>query len=232
MTDRYKYDRKVEKDASVSVDAVRRPQGDCPMGVKERREREEGARLASILSAAERVFTKQGYFHARMDDIAEAAELAKGTLYYYFKSKDEIFVLLLEREFKSVHEELMRRIAGRETFLEVLEIWIDFHVEYFQKNQGFLRMFLPCMGGMIHFEDEAARLRLIHNTEQWGALGQSLKAKFARERLPFSLDEILKFLKTLQIGIGIKLLEGDTVDAKAAGRIFLEMMKRIMEAKS
>lgn len=60
------------------------------MGVKERRGREEKARLAAILVAAENVFSEHGYYQARMDDIAEAAELAKGTLYYYFKSKDEI----------------------------------------------------------------------------------------------------------------------------------------------
>ncbi len=202
------------------------------MGVKERREREESARLAAILKAAEAVFTKQGYFHTRMDDIAEAAELAKGTLYYYFKSKDEIYVHLLEREVKAIHEEIMRRITGRKTFLEILEVWIEFYLEYFEKNQGFLRMVLPCMGGMIHFEDEAARLRLTRNAEQWGALRETLKKKIAGERLPFSLDEILRFLKTLQIGMGLKLLEGDKADARAAGRFFLEMMKRIMEDKS
>ena len=59
-----------------------------------------------------------------------------------------------------------------------------------------------------------------------------LKKKIAQEHLPFSLDEILKFLKTLQIGMGIKLLEGDKADARAAGRFFLEMMKRVMEDKS
>lgn len=202
------------------------------MGVKERREREESARLAAILKAAEAVFAKQGYFHTRMDDIAEAAELAKGTLYYYFKSKDEIYVHLLERETRKVHEEIQRRITGRETFLEILEMWIEFYLEYFENNQGFLRMFLPCMGGMIRFEDESARHRLTHNVKQWMALRETLKKKIAGERLPFSLDEILKFLKTLQIGMGLKLLEGDKADARAAGRFFLEMMKRIMEDKS
>lgn len=202
------------------------------MGVKERREREEGARLAAILSAAERIFAERGYFHARMDDIAEASELAKGTLYYYFKSKDEIFVHLLERETRKVHEELQRRISGRESFLEILEVWIEFYLEYFENNTGFLRMFLPCMGGMIRFEDKSARLRLIRNAEQGLALRDMLKKKIARERVPFSLDEILKFLKTLQIGMGVKLLEGDKADARAAGRFFLEIMKRVMEDKS
>jgi AcrR family transcriptional regulator len=202
------------------------------MGVKERREREEGARLAAILSAAERIFAEQGYFHARMDDIAEAAELAKGTLYYYFKSKDEIFVHLLERESRKIHEELQRRISGRESFLEILEVWIEFYLEYFENNPGFLRMFLPCMSGLIRFEDESARRRLIQNAEQGRALRDMLKKKIARERVPFSLDEILKFLKTLQIGMGVKLLKGDKADARAAGRFFLEIMKRVMEDKS
>ena len=202
------------------------------MGVKERREREENARLAAILAAAEHVFAEQGYFHARMDAIAERAELAKGTLYYYFKSKDEIYVHLLERETRKIHEEIRRRITGRETFLEILEMWIEFYLDYFEKNQGFLRMFLPCLGGMIRFEDDSARRRLTHNVEQWMALREKLKKKIADERLPFSLDEILKFLKTLQIGMGLKLLEGDKADAKAAGRFFLDMMKRVMEDKS
>jgi AcrR family transcriptional regulator len=202
------------------------------MGVKERREREEGARLAAILSAAERIFAEQGYFHARMDDIAEAAELAKGTLYYYFKSKDEIFVHLLERESRKIHEELQRRISGGESFLEILEVWIEFYLEYFENNPGFLRMFLPCMSGLIRFEDESARRRLIQNAEQGRALRDMLKKKIARERVPFSLDEILKFLKTLQIGMGVKLLKGDKADARAAGRFFLEIMKRVMEDKS
>ena len=202
------------------------------MGVKERREREESARLAAILSAAERIFSEQGYFHARMDDIAERAELAKGTLYYYFKSKDEIYVHLLERETKKIHEEIQRRIAGRESFLELLEMWIDFYLEYFENNLGFLRMFLPCMGGMIRFEDEAARHRLLHNTAQWKPLRETLKIVLARERLPFGVDEIVGFLKTLQLGMGFKLLEGDKADARAAGRFFLEMMKKVVEDKS
>ncbi|MCX6560350.1 MAG: helix-turn-helix domain containing protein [Candidatus Aminicenantes bacterium] len=202
------------------------------MGVKERREREEGARLAAIIVAAERVFMERGYFHARMEDIAEAAELAKGTIYYYFKSKDEIFVHILEREARKIHAEITRRMAGTNSFLGLLELWIDFYLEYFEKNQGYLRMFLPCMGGVIRFEDKAAGRKLLRNAEQWRDLRETFKAQIGGERLPFELGEIMKFLKTLQIGMGLKLLEGDKAEARAAGRFFLEMMKRVMEAKS
>jgi AcrR family transcriptional regulator len=202
------------------------------MGVKERRGREEQARLETIVAAAERVFAGKGYFHARMEDVAEAAELAKGTLYYYFKSKDEIFVHILERESEKVRAEIRSRMTGTDSLLGLLEMWIDFYLDYFEKNQGYLRMFLPCMGGMVRFEDEEAGRRLLRNSEHWRELRETLKARLAGERCPFGPDEMLKFLKTLQLGMGFKLLQGDKAEARAAGRFFLDMMKRVMEAKS
>lgn len=50
-----------------------------------------------ILTAAERLFLTYGMRRTSMDDIAREAELAKGTLYLSFKSKDELFAVLAER---------------------------------------------------------------------------------------------------------------------------------------
>jgi AcrR family transcriptional regulator len=56
-----------------------------------RRQRERVARRDDILRAAREVFGSHGFQAATLDDIAARAELAKGTLYNYFHSKDEIF---------------------------------------------------------------------------------------------------------------------------------------------
>lgn len=203
------------------------------MGVKERRKREEKARLATILVAAENIFSEHGYYQARMDDIAEAAELAKGTLYYYFKSKDEIFLHLLERESRRVHEEIQKRISEESSFLEALEEAMEFYLEYFEKNHGFLKMFLPCMCGFIRFEDERTLRQLTKSFEYHGEyVREMLKSKMSREGISFRLEDLLKFIKALQIGIGLKLLEGNKAEAKAAARFFLDLMKKVMEAKS
>jgi AcrR family transcriptional regulator len=200
------------------------------MGVKERREREEKARLASIVMAAENVFAKKGYYQARMNDIAEAAELAKGTLYYYFKSKDEIYLHLLERETRKVEEEIQSRISERSSFLEALEQTIDFYLEYFEKNRRFLKMFLPCMCGFVQFEGEASLRKSRRSYDSHGGfIREILKKKISEERLPFDLDELLKFIKTLQIGIGIKLLEGHKAEAKTAAHFFIGLIKHVME---
>ena len=62
-------------------------------------------RKEQITEAATKVFAEQGFDKARMDDIATEANLSKGTLYLYFKSKDAIIKDLLERLFE-------REIAG------------------------------------------------------------------------------------------------------------------------
>ncbi len=57
-------------------------------------------RKTQILNAAEEVFTKKGFDNARMDDIAEKTGLSKGTLYIYFKSKDDLILSILDRMFQ------------------------------------------------------------------------------------------------------------------------------------
>ena len=60
------------------------------MGIRERKEREKGRRRQQIMIAAKRVFSIKGFNKATMEDIANEAELSPGTLYLYFKNKDEL----------------------------------------------------------------------------------------------------------------------------------------------
>ena len=53
-------------------------------------------RRAQILEAAQGCFGKTGYHKTKMDDIVRASGLSKGALYWHFKSKDEIFLALLD----------------------------------------------------------------------------------------------------------------------------------------
>ncbi len=64
------------------------------MGPPDRKAREKAARRQAILDAARRVFADKGLRAATIDDVAEAAELGKGTIYLYFKSKEEMFAAL------------------------------------------------------------------------------------------------------------------------------------------
>lgn len=79
-----------------------------PTTTSRRREREHRDRRSAILQAARTVFADKGYREATLDDIAEHAELAKGTLYNYFRNKEDLFgqvVLSLLDDVKGIAEE-------------------------------------------------------------------------------------------------------------------------------
>src|SRR5215211_3357234 len=68
------------------------------MGTSERRAREREERRQVIMAAARALFDEHGVEATSVDAIAARAELAKGTLYLYFKSKEELLIALLEHD--------------------------------------------------------------------------------------------------------------------------------------
>ena len=67
------------------------------MGIHERKEREKERRRQQIMVAAKRVFSVSGFSKSTMEDIAREAELSPGTIYLYFKNKDELYASLSVR---------------------------------------------------------------------------------------------------------------------------------------
>jgi AcrR family transcriptional regulator len=66
------------------------------MGTIERREREKLQRREDIVRVARTLFFEKGFRDTTIDEIARAAELARGTIYLYFENKEEIYVTVLE----------------------------------------------------------------------------------------------------------------------------------------
>ncbi|MCK5124750.1 MAG: TetR/AcrR family transcriptional regulator [candidate division Zixibacteria bacterium] len=104
------------------------------MGTLDRKEREKEQRLNEILDAAERVFIANGYHNCTMDQIAEEAELSKGTLYLYFKSKEAIFVGLdwrgtkiLRKRFQEAYDTVE---IGRQKVIEIGRSYFQFVADY------------------------------------------------------------------------------------------------------
>ncbi len=73
------------------------------MGIQERKERERERRRQQIIVAAKKVFSEKGFNKATMDDIAGEAELSPGTLYLYFKNKEELYASLSLRILHYLH---------------------------------------------------------------------------------------------------------------------------------
>jgi len=103
------------------------------MGIKERKEREKGRRRQQIMVAAKRVFSNKSFNKATMEDIAKEAELSPGTIYLYFKNKEELFASLslrilhymnirLEHVHNEKHEGPQQKLTAlKEALYEVYE---------------------------------------------------------------------------------------------------------------
>jgi TetR/AcrR family fatty acid metabolism transcriptional regulator len=65
-----------------------------------------------IVEAAIRVFARNGYYNSRVSDIAREAGIASGTIYLYFKTKEEILVTLFRDKMAAFVAQLRREIAG------------------------------------------------------------------------------------------------------------------------
>lgn len=85
-----------------------------------RREEKREATRQDILAAAGILFMKKGYDATSVDDIADAANVAKGTLYYHFKSKDEVLLGLSIGYLKRMSENVDARLEKGEPPIDVL----------------------------------------------------------------------------------------------------------------
>jgi len=105
-----------------------------------RKERERLARKREILAAAERVFAQKGFHSATVDEIANQAELAKGTIYLYFKNKRDIFYTLVDEKVDSLMELAKAEIKREAQSIEQLKRLVKSQLEFFQNNRDFFRI--------------------------------------------------------------------------------------------
>ena len=82
-------------------------------------------RISQIVNAAEDVFTKKGFNEARMDDIAEETGLSKGTLYNYFKSKDDLVIAILDRIFQREFKTFERADVSSMNASDTIWLFVD-----------------------------------------------------------------------------------------------------------
>jgi TetR/AcrR family fatty acid metabolism transcriptional regulator len=71
-----------------------------------------GDKRDRILDAAERIFAEHGFFASRVAEIAREAGVADGTIYLYFKNKDDLLISLFESRMERVNELLARTLAA------------------------------------------------------------------------------------------------------------------------
>src|SRR6266550_4361663 len=87
-------------------------------------------RTSEILEAARKIFAKKGFSDATVDDIANAAGVAKGTVYLYYSSKRELYFAALKFGIEQMHAALADKLA------------------YFDENRDFFKIYYSELGNI------------------------------------------------------------------------------------
>lgn len=117
------------------------------MGITERREREKEQRQNAIIDAAEKVFFSKGVENATMDEVAEVAELSKGTLYIYFENKEDLYHAIILRGLNILHSLFEKAAANEEKGIDKLTAFGQAYFHFYQKYPHYLN-------AMMHHEGQ------------------------------------------------------------------------------
>lgn len=99
-------------------------------------------RRAEILTAAQKVFGSKGYDATRMEEIAKAARLAKGTLYRYFRSKDAVYAATVQEALDKLAEVTDAHVSQAPDFAGKLAAFISVRIAFWQEHQQLYRIIL------------------------------------------------------------------------------------------
>lgn len=201
-----------------------------------RREKQERTRQA-LLEAAVRLFCERGLEGASVDEVAQAAGYTKGAFYANFKSKEELFLVILDEQFAKELERLDHALAGQDPEEEAQAAAADFihyasaegwpalyfqFVAYAARNQEFRRALATRLRAM--------RERLAQLFRRWkGGVGASSPIPFEHIAAMmffmadgFLVDRIVEpelsdELYTTMIAVFTRGLQGLAEDAETSG---------------
>jgi AcrR family transcriptional regulator len=160
------------------------------MGIQERKEREKEHRRDEILNAAQKVFFEKGLQASTMDEIAEAAELSKGTLYLYFKSKEDLYLAVMTRGMELLQDLFDKAISEADSPLDQIRKMGQAYRTFFNEHRNFFRMFSFFQHPQFHKQVSEDMMAICHarNQEIWQKVISIIKRGIEQGFLRDDLD--------------------------------------------
>jgi TetR/AcrR family transcriptional regulator, fatty acid metabolism regulator protein len=154
----------------------------------------------AILRAAIQVFAHNGYFNSKVADIASEAGVADGTVYLYFKSKEEILHSIFDRSVDEAVAEARKQLATISDARDKLRQIAFLHLERLGADRDLAVVFQVELRGSTKFMEEfsaagfAEYLELIRSTfeegQRTGVFRADINAKVVAKILFGALDEM------------------------------------------
>jgi AcrR family transcriptional regulator len=134
---------------------------------EKRRSREKEIRKSAILKAARKLFFERGFKSVTVESIAKKAELSKGAVYLYFKSKDEIYSQILLNDIDKFHEKVAGLCKNGGSASDMLIRLSAVYVDFFLKDRELFRILITFMLHANHSNlPEDLQTHIIKSTNQ------------------------------------------------------------------
>ena len=111
-----------------------------------RRERNKARNLKTITRASYRLFARKGLFRTTLKDISEEADVGKGTIYTYFKTKTNLMTDLTQNAFDDLLEYCRKGIIGTNDPDELLQKLINGHFSFFARRRSLFTLLFFARG--------------------------------------------------------------------------------------
>ncbi len=108
----------------------------------QRKVREHLTHRNEILLAAEKLFAAKGFFPTTMSNIAQEAQFGTGTLYKYFKSKEDLYFTLIDEKAAEINGPMQAELSKKMSAIERIERILRIQFEFIERNRDFFRIYI------------------------------------------------------------------------------------------
>ena len=93
-----------------------------------------------ILEVAEKIFAKKGFYTTTIEEVAKEAGLAKGTIYLYFESKENLFFLVIEKKLDILLGKIKEKLDELNPPSQKIKEVICVHLKFLEENEDFFKI--------------------------------------------------------------------------------------------
>lgn len=122
-------------------------------------QRKEQFRL-EILQTAEEIFASKGYHTTTMETLADECGWSKGTLYLYFKSKEDLFFSILFEKMDQFSATLLPELKAAADINAMISAMVNAQFNFFSENKGYFQLALAEQAKVMHTSDSGLREKM------------------------------------------------------------------------
>lgn len=181
-------------------------------------------RKQQIIEAAKRVFAQKSFFEATVEDIARESGVRKATLYYYFESKLDIFLALIEEALDSIFERMMALDFSKPKGEVVADI-VDCYFELFQEKRDLLVIIQRAGHDFLHHPEAKHKLSALGERFEncLREVGLRLHPVVTRHKKTFSGEDFFKVITFSLIGFFSFSVHSEAEESDVFRNLFKEL---------